>query len=206
MRAALAAQLALLAIAIVVAHQVLDFEARARLAEGASVTAPAAPSLSLSEFYGAGPGVAAREAFLADRPDAYLISAEADASASELSSEVEEEEAALAPGPPWTHEHVVDALTGKPVMVRRIIFCEVGRSGRYDPHARGRLGEWGPAQLLPGQGNGLAIFHRWAPALGIEDPDPENPYQAVLFVEEVIRRGMLGSQYPRTSLGCPGSP
>lgn len=100
----------------------------------------------------------------------------------------------------WTHDDVVLALAGQPVMTRRIIFCEVGRSGRYDPYAVGSMGEIGPAQLLPGRGNGLSIFYSWG---GV---DPHSPYDAVWFVNEVQRRGMIGSQYPRTSRGCVGSP
>lgn len=102
--------------------------------------------------------------------------------------------------PPWTHAHVVDALIGQVVMVRRIVYCEVGRSGRYNPYAIGGQGEIGPAQLLPGRGNGLSIFYGWG---GV---DPNSPYEAVIFINRVIREGMLGSQYPRTSLGCAGSP
>lgn len=100
----------------------------------------------------------------------------------------------------YDHDDVVAALEGQSVMVRRIIYCEVGRSGRYDPYAVGSSGEVGPAQLLPGAGNGLAIFYRW----GFSDPN--SPAESVAFVNEVIRRDMLGSQYPRTSRGCEGSP
>lgn len=106
----------------------------------------------------------------------------------------------LPPGPPWLSAHVVDALAGQPVLVRRILYCETGRSGRYDPYAVGGMGEVGPAQLLPGVGNGLSIFYAWG------FTDPTNPYQAVAWVNEVIDRNMIASQYPRTSQGCRGSP
>jgi hypothetical protein len=99
----------------------------------------------------------------------------------------------------WTDAHVRDALVGQPVMTRRIVFCEIGRSGTYDPYAIGPKGELGPAQLLPGRDNGLAIFYRW----GFDEP--HNPYQAVEFINRVQAERMLGSQYPRTRLGCPGS-
>lgn len=112
-----------------------------------------------------------------------------------------------APRPPWTDAHVRDALVDQPRLVRRIIYCEssnrVGAESpslRYDPYARGGLGEVGPAQLLPGRGNGLSIFYSWGGA------DPNSPYEAVWFVNEVIRRGMVGGQYPRSSVGCQGSP
>jgi hypothetical protein len=100
---------------------------------------------------------------------------------------------------PWSDADVRDALDGQPVMTQRIVFCEVGRSGIYDPYAVGSRGEIGPAQLLPGPGNGLAIFYRWG------FTEPNNPYQAVAFINRVQREGMLGSQYPRTSRGCAGS-
>jgi hypothetical protein len=100
----------------------------------------------------------------------------------------------------WTDADVRAALSGQPVMTRRIIFCETGRSGTYDPYAVGSRGEVGPAQLLPGLGNGLAIFYRWG------FTEPNNPYEAVAFVNRVQAEGLLGSQYPRTSRGCVGSP
>lgn len=100
---------------------------------------------------------------------------------------------------PWTDAHVRDALLGQPVMTRRIVYCEIGRSGTYDPYSVGSRGEIGPAQLLPGRGNGLSIFYAWGYS------DPHSPYQAVAFINEVQARGMLGSQYPRTSRGCAGS-
>jgi hypothetical protein len=102
-------------------------------------------------------------------------------------------------GTPWTDADVRAALVGRSVMVRRIIFCEVGRSGEYRPYAVGSLGEIGPAQLLPGRGNGLSIFYGW------NFTEPNNPWQAVAFIERVEREGMLRSQYPRTMLGCAGS-
>jgi hypothetical protein len=115
-------------------------------------------------------------------------------------AEDEADDAPLAHSGRWTDADVRAALAGRATMVRRIIYCEVGRSGVYDPYAVGRAGEVGPAQLLPGRGNGLSIFYSW----GFDEPN--NPWQAVAFVERVIERGMLHSQYPRTSLGCPGSP
>jgi hypothetical protein len=102
-------------------------------------------------------------------------------------------------GTPWTDADVRAALVGRSLMVRRIIFCEVGRSGEYRPYAVGSLGEIGPAQLLPGRGNGLSIFYGW------NFTEPNNPWQAVAFIERVEREGMLRSQYPRTMLGCAGS-
>jgi hypothetical protein len=99
----------------------------------------------------------------------------------------------------WTDADVRDALSDASLMVQRIIYCEVGRSGAYDPYAVGSLGEIGPAQLLPGSGNGLAIFYRWGFV------DPNSPYEARAFIERVITERMLGSQYPRTSQGCAGS-
>lgn len=105
------------------------------------------------------------------------------------------------------HERVLAALIGRPPMVHRLAYCECSNRGGanaiYNPAARGSLQEEGCAQLLPGRGNGLAIFFRW----GYTDPD--DPDQAFDFIEDVIRGRdgtSLATQYPLTSRGCVGSP
>lgn len=97
----------------------------------------------------------------------------------------------------FTVDDTRQALNGKSLMTQRIIYCE----SRYDPYARNsRSGAIGAAQLLPGAHNGLAIFYSFGYT------DPYNPWEAVDFVEEVIQRGMVQSQYGSTMYGCPGSP
>jgi hypothetical protein len=101
----------------------------------------------------------------------------------------------------FTHEDMVAALEGQPVMVRRIVYCEC----KYDPNvvAYRRDGTplyYGCAQLMTGRGNGYDIFLRW----GFEDW--RDPAQVVGFINQVIDRGMLASQYPNTRRGCAGSP
>lgn len=110
--------------------------------------------------------------------------------------------AALSLQQQYTDQDVRDAIDkSQSTMVHRIIYCEVGRSGTYDPYAIGSSGEIGPGQLLPGPSNGLAIFYRlgWT--------DPYNPYQVVEWLEYLEQRpSMLAQQYPLTRLGCRGSP
>lgn len=104
-------------------------------------------------------------------------------------------------GERWAHVDVVLALSGEPLLSQRIVYCEVGRSGSFNPWAVGGMGEIGPGQLLPGRGNGLSIFYAWG------FTDPNSPWQVIRgWLREVSARGMMGSQYPRTSLGCLGSP
>ena len=85
-------------------------------------------------------------------------------------------------------------------MVRRIVWCEC----RYDPDVvvdlPGGLQYLGCGQLMTGPGNGYEIFQRWG------GTNWRDPAQVVWFIGEVIRRDMLGSQYPNTSKGCSGSP
>jgi len=137
---------------------------------------------------------------------ADLFSVEASAAENDASLESPttdlngEEDLAAEPQPiRWTDADVRDALDGQSVMTRRIVFCEIGRSGAYDPYAIGPKEEIGPAQLLPGPDNGLAIFYRWG------GEDPHSPYEAVRFINRVQAERMLASQYPRTRFGCPGS-
>ena len=101
----------------------------------------------------------------------------------------------------FTREDMLAALEGQPVMVQRIVYCEC----KYDPNViryrrDGSPLYYGCAQLMTGRGNGYDIFLRW----GFDDW--RDPDQVVGFINEVIRRGMLGSQYPNTQHGCPGSP
>lgn len=101
----------------------------------------------------------------------------------------------------YTDQDVRDAISNKSTIIQRIVYCEVGRSGTYDPYAIGSSGEIGPGQLLPGTNNGLAIFYRlgWT--------DPYSPYQVVEWLEYLEQRpAMLAQQYPLTRLGCRGSP
>ena len=110
----------------------------------------------------------------------------------------------LARRPPWTHAHVVDALAGESALLWRIAWCEVGRSGTFNPYAIGGQGERGILQLLPGRGNGLSIFY------GAGYSEPEDPYQNVEFFHDVaagrLRGVTIANQWPRTSRGCPGVP
>jgi len=95
-----------------------------------------------------------------------------------------------------------------PTMVRRIVYCEcsnrAGPSAVYDPMARVSVGRGlellGCGQLLSGPGNGLAIFTSWGYS------DWRDPWQVVSWIDEVIRRGYLDSQYPNTQRGCARSP
>jgi hypothetical protein len=101
----------------------------------------------------------------------------------------------------FTRDDMLAALEGQPLIIRRIVYCEC----KYDPNVivyrrDGSPLYYGCAQLMTGRGNGYDIFQRWG------FTDWRDPEQVVAFLNEVVRRGMLGSQYPRTQYGCPGSP
>lgn len=66
-------------------------------------------------------------------------------------------------------------------LMSSIVHCETG--GRWDPGVIGRQGERGPAQLLPGAGNGLDQFYR----LGYADPHDWG--QAMDFLARTIAAG-----------------
>ncbi len=101
----------------------------------------------------------------------------------------------------FTREDMLAALEGQPIEIRRVVYCEC----RYDPNTivyrrDGTPLYYGCAQLMTGQGNGFEIFQRWGYT------NWRDPYQVVAYLSEVMRRGMLASQYPNTVGGCPGSP
>ena len=106
----------------------------------------------------------------------------------------------------YSREDMLAALAdyeeaGGSPLVRRIVYCEC----RYDPNVivSNRDGSplyLGCGQLMTGRGNGYDIFLRWGYS------NWRDPEQVVSFIDEVIKRGMLESQYPRTRFGCPGSP
>jgi len=101
----------------------------------------------------------------------------------------------------FTRDDMLAALEGQPLAVRRIVYCEC----KYDPNIIIYRGDgtplyYGCAQLMTGRGNGYDIFQRWGYS------NWRDPEQVVAFLNEVTRRGMLGSQYPNTQNGCAGSP
>lgn len=108
--------------------------------------------------------------------------------------------AASARAQEYTREDMLAALEGQPVMVRRIVYCEC----KYDPNVVVQLGGGlqylGCGQLMTGRGNGYDLFLR----AGFDDW--RDPVQVVGWLNYVIDRGMLNSQYPNTQRGCPGSP
>lgn len=71
---------------------------------------------------------------------------------------------------------------------------EVGGVG-YNPYARGSQGEQGAAQLHP-QGK-LSEFY------GLGYTDPDNPYQAVAYLEDALRRGQANHWSPVVKGLCP---
>ena len=100
----------------------------------------------------------------------------------------------------YTREDMIQELdrydaSGGSVLVRRIVFCEC----RYDPNVQSAL-YLGCAQLMTGRGNGYDIFTRMG------GTDWRDPAQVVWFIDQVIQRRMLDSQYPNTQNGCRGSP
>ena len=100
----------------------------------------------------------------------------------------------------FTRDDMIEALdhyeaTGGHRLVRRIVYCEC----RYDPNVETLL-FLGCAQLMKGEGNGYAIFQRWG------GTNWRDPGQVVWFIDQVIERRMLNSQYPNTQYGCTGSP
>ena len=85
----------------------------------------------------------------------------------------------------WTAADVLDARSTASPCAATILDGEIGGYG-YEPYIDGADGEKGPFQLHPlGK---LPVFVAWARARG-EDPDPHNPWQTLVFVEEQIAAG-----------------
>jgi len=92
----------------------------------------------------------------------------------------------------YTTDDTHTALTAASTRIACIVHYETG--GTYDPYALGKEQERGIAQLHP---RGLLpLFYSW----GYTDPD--NPYQAVAFLERALQAGMASHWTAVTHAGC----
>lgn len=103
----------------------------------------------------------------------------------------------------WTPADVLAARAVASWCAQMIVDGEVGggvtRNGvryePYDPYSPGALGERGPVQLLPVRGL-LPDFYRQGYT------EPENPYEAIPYMDDAVSRRGLGRHWSTAPRGC----